>query len=460
METAPPPLDQDQEARPDHNAPFSCRIEKLVFGGWGLAHHGGKTVFVNNVATGETVQARIYKKAKGVRYAEMVAVESPNANARRPVSCQHAGICGGCSYQHLTPDAQISAKAAILREIYGPAVEILPPILSPDEFHYRNKMEFGFTRPPEGEITYGLHPRGRFRHILDLQECRLVPPALWQAGQMVKAWIQQHDAVGTTGQDGFWQHLTLRQAQQGSQLLLILEVADVADLRVKQLAEYAMAHIPGLCGVGAKLRHKPPVWLAGQHHLEETVGDVVLRYNAENFFQVNIGILPRLMSRIADIIQSHPPSMVWDLFSGTGLFGIALGKLLGGSMPIIAAEADETAAKIANDNAALNGLENYQSWAEDLYQSGWGQRLLQRLGQPADNALAVIDPPRAGLTNKTVAELVVLNPKRIVYVSCNPTTQKRDIDWLLKIGYRLGGVQMIDMFPQTYHLESLAWLER
>jgi 23S rRNA (uracil1939-C5)-methyltransferase len=460
METTPPPLDQDPDARPDRNAPFSCRIEKLVFGGWGLAHHAGKTVFVNNVAAGETVTARIYKKAKGVRYAEMVGVESPNAIARRAVSCQHAGICGGCSYQHLTTEAQIQAKAAILREIYGPSVEILRPILSPDEFHYRNKMEFGFTRPPDGAITYGLHPRGRFRHILDLQECRLVPAALWQAGQMVKAWIQKNDSAGTTGQDGFWQHLTLRQAQQGKQLLLILEVADIADTRTKLLAEHAMTHIPGIIGVGAKLRHQAPIWLAGQHYLEEIVGEVRLRYNAENFFQVNIAILPHLMSRIAEIIQSHPPAMVWDLFSGTGLFGITLGKLLGGSIPVIAAEADATAAKIANDNAAQNGLVNYQSWAEDLYQSGWGQRLLTRLGKPADNALAIIDPPRAGLTNKTVAELVVLNPKRIVYVSCNPTTQKRDIDWLLKIGYRLGGVQMIDMFPQTYHLESLAWLER
>ncbi len=436
--------------------PIECKIQKMVFGGWGLTHHNGKPVFVSNVADGEQVTARIYKKAKGVRYAELNDIVTANQNARTEKKCQHAGLCGGCTYQHLTTDYQLKTKQTILDEVFGGKIALSDPIISPRQFNYRNKMEFGFTRPPGGEITYGLHPRGRFRHIIDLQECHLINPDLWATGQAIKQLIRTHFPADTTGDGGFWQHLTMRQAFGDGSVLITFEVENPADEKIKKIAELVQQTCPAVIGVCVKKRHGSPSVVRGRNYLEETVGKVVLRYYAENFFQVNVAILPSLIEQIAARIAEISPKVLYDLFSGVGLFGIALAPHLSKDTHIIAAEADTTAAQIARDNAKRNGIENYQSQAMDLYNKGWGLQLRQN----ATPAVAIIDPPRAGLTQKTVDEIAALGPSRIIYVSCNPTTQKRDIDWLSRFGYQLNDLRLIDMFPQTYHLESLAILDR
>ena len=436
--------------------PFECQIEKLVFGGWGLTHHAGKTVFVANVADHEQVVARIYKKAKGVRYAEMNSIITPNAEARVQTACVHAGSCGGCSYQHLSHDYQIKTKRTILSEAFRHSIELGDSILSPTPFHYRNKMEYGFTRPPGGEITYGLHPRGRFRHIIDLSECQLIRPDLWQVGQIVKNLIQTQYPYDSAGEKGFWQHLTLRQSFANGAVLVTLEVENPLDDKIPSLAAAIRKQCPIVTGVLAKRRHGAPSVIDGSGQLEEIIGQTRLHYRAENFFQVNVAILPALIDQIASLVTESKAKIIYDLFSGVGMFGITVAQKLGGNVRVIAAESDYTAAQIANDNAQLNRLSNYQSIAMDLYQKGWGAALRQ-----ADqDGVLIIDPPRAGLTNNTIAEIAAIQPKRIIYISCNPTTQKRDTDWLLALGYQLKGLRLIDMFPQTYHLESLAWLDR
>lgn len=434
-----------------------CQISKMVFGGWGLTHMNGKTVFVSNVAAGEKVLARIYKKAKGVRYAECEGIIEANANDRTPKRCQHAGICGGCSYQHIHHGAQLRIKEDILRETFQGQHPLGQTIVSPREFNYRNKMEYGFTRPPDGEITYGLHPRGRFRHILDLQECHLINPDLWAAGQKIKSIIRRDYPNDTTGQDGFWQHLILRQSFTDNSILAGIEAESLEDPRLAELAANIMREIPGCAGVFGKKRHGLPVAVLGKNYLEENILGAQMRYYAENFFQVNVSILPELMPIIADLVREAEPKLLYDLFSGVGLFGVCLAHLIGQEIEVVAAESDRSAAEIANENAKLNNLQNYQSLALDLYQKGWGEQLKRRV---KGNSVAIIDPPRAGLTNNTVAEIARLSPDRLIYVSCNPTTQKRDIDWLKAHGYKQKGLRLIDMFPQTYHLESLAWLDK
>ena len=421
-------------------------------------HADGKTIFVSNVAPREKITARIYKKAKGVRYAECESIIEQNTTDRTDKKCQHAGTCGGCSYQHLHHQSQIQIKEAILRETFQNAVDLGPTIHSPTAFEYRNKMEFGFTRPPGGAATFGLHPRGRFRHILDLQECHLIAPDLWAAGQTIKSILRADFPEDSMGEKGFWQHLILRQSRHTRKCLITIEAEDPTSDKLRQLGEKAMAQIPIIAGFCVKKRHGAPMPLLGDNFLDEHVDGVDLRYYAENFFQVNVAILPELIAEVSQLAAGVNAKTLYDLFSGVGLFGIALGKKLGSGLTVIAAEADASAAQIANDNAKRNGLTHYHSHAMDLYGRGWGANLAKL--SPGGASIAVIDPPRAGLTDKTIAEIVQLSPKRLIYISCNPTTQKRDIDILKSHGYTLGGLRLIDMFPQTYHLESLAWLDR
>jgi tRNA/tmRNA/rRNA uracil-C5-methylase (TrmA/RlmC/RlmD family) len=356
----------------------------------------------------------------------------------------------------LSYDTQIATKEKILRETFHHQFEIGETIRSPQIFNYRNKMEYGFTRNQAGQITLGLHPRGRFRHVLDLQECHLIGSTPWQAVEAVKTILRGIDKGWLMGQEGFWQHFTLRHSISRDQLLVTFEVQNPADPLILEVATALQAACPAIVGVFVKERHKLPTLLLGQEYLEEVIDNTLFTYRAENFFQVNVHILPQILAAIKPLIEEIKPEMFYDLFSGVGFFGVALGKYLNSTTRVIAAESDRKAAEIAHQNAKQNQLGNYDSLCIDLYGKNWAALLPQDPGR----SVALIDPPRAGLTNNTIAEIIKLSPTRLIYVSCNPTTQKRDIDWLVNTGYKLRGLRLMDMFPQTYHLESLAWLDK
>ncbi|MDJ0624966.1 MAG: 23S rRNA (uracil(1939)-C(5))-methyltransferase RlmD [Candidatus Caenarcaniphilales bacterium] len=445
----------------------TLRVEKNVYGGYGLSHlrisKGGqeivRPVFVPNVIENELVEVQIKGKKKKVLWAELLDVIEEDQSQRIKAKCQHSLACGGCSYQHISYENQLKIKEDILREIYQGELELGSTISSPNRFNYRNKCEFSFGQEESGELQLGLHPPGKFFEVMDLQECFLLPQKMWNVLQKIKK-LANNSGLGAfkdLKKIGFWSTITVRYSSSNDGMLLIFKVANPEELKLKEISTQLVREFPQVLGVLALPAPRGElVQIAGINTISQRINNVELVYQAENFFQINTFILPLLMERVVHFVRQANIDIVYDLFGGVGTLGIYIAKQLPHIQKVIGAESDEKACKMASFNAELNSLDNYESNFLNLYKRGWGKALKQE----KKKACAIIDPPRAGMSQKSIKDIGELNPQSIVYVSCNPVTQKRDIDLLSDFGYRIQSLQLIDMFPQTYHLESIAFLEK
>lgn len=441
----------------------TLRIEKMVYGGHGLAYDENKTFLVPHVALNELVKANFKYRKKGIRWAELKEIIEPNLQARTEVLCQHVGVCGGCAYQHLSYESQIQIKENILKEIYDYKIELEKSLISPQQFNYRNKCELTFGNNREtGLLELGFHPAGKFFEILDVQECHLLPSLTWNILQEIKS-LTAHSSLKAyedLKDQGFWSTVTIRQSSSSNEVLIIFKVNDKQEDKTEliKLSEQLLNKFPEVKGI--LLRPAPRgdlKLLFGRDTLSQKLGsDFELVYQAENFFQINTFILPSFLDLlVAEIINLNTDfDVVYDLFAGVGALGLYSAFKLPNIKKFVGAESDEIACKIASLNAELNNLNNYQSHHIDLYKRGWGQRLAEK----NENICAIIDPPRAGLSQKTLKDLIDLKARNLIYISCNPTTQRRDIKLLEEANYKLKSLRLIDMFPQTHHLESMAVL--
>lgn len=443
--------------------PRTMRIEKLAYGGYGLTHtEDGKAVFIPNVADDELVEAKIHSKKKKVLWADLLKVIEPNEEQRIEAKCFHAKECGGCSYQHISYEYQIKVKEKILKEIYLNQVELGSTITSPQQLNYRNKCEFSFgvdKFDEQEKLQLGLHPPGKFFEVMDLQECHLLPSKMWDVLQRVKA-LAKESGLGVykdLKQTGFWSTITIRYSSSNHGMLLIFKVANPQDEKLREIARQLISEFSYVLGVLAFPAPRGDlIQIAGINTVSQRVNNVELIYHAENFFQINTHILPLLMERVVYFVRQANPDVVYDLFGGVGALGVYVAKQLPNVKQVIGAESDERACKMATFNSELNKLRNYESNFLDLFKRGW----CKILKKESKNSCAIIDPPRAGMSQKSIRDIAELDPKSIVYVSCNPTTQKRDIDLIQEYGYKLISLQLIDMFPQTHHLESIAFLQK
>lgn len=434
-------------------------IEKLVYGGCGLSIVNNKAVFTKYVAAGESVHAKITKKKKGVFWADLLEVEKLDESVRVEPICQHFGQCGGCSYQHLDYEHQVRTKQKILQELF-PDLEQNEPIFASDpaqRWHYRNKCEFTFSEERDtGEFQLGLHAPGKYFEILDLKECHIVHPLMWRLSQDLKGFAENSSlgAYHDIRETGFWATATIRVAsdEKGQeQLILLLKVKDSNHQILQELSEW----LGGLYGdtlVGIFAFDAPRgdiQCISGQKYLYQQILSEV-RYSVGDFFQVNINMFRETLSRINELVSDIQPEVVLDLFAGVGVIGMAIADA-NPAIQVIGAESNPGALDIPE-------MPNYTMHHLDLYKSGWIDTVME--GIEDKDICLVVDPPRAGLTKKTVKQISEINPRNIIYMSCNPTTQQRDIEMFVEYGYNPQSLQLIDMFPQTYHIESLMTLQK
>lgn len=436
---------------------MQLKIEKLVYGGYGLAHHEGKAILIRGVAPDEIVEVELKYKRKGIWWANLKQIIEPK-NRQKPI-CQHAKECGGCSYQHLNSQNQILIKEKILEEIYENKIQLGQSIISPQEFYYRNKCEFTFGEDEQGNLSLGLHPEGKFFEVLNLKECHLLPHKMWKILQRVKqlAQVSGLKPYKDLKEEGFFSTITLRRSSSSQEVLLIWKVKNPQEKKLLELSLTLQSEFENIKGILAVQAPRGKiVLLNGQNSLSQQIDDLNFIYEAENFFQINTFVLPLLMQEIKNLVQKANPEILYDLFAGVGAIGIYVGKYLPNIQKIIGAESDQKACELAALNAEINNVNNYESHFLNLYKSGWGSFLKKN----NKNICVLIDPPRAGLSGKTIKEIVKINPQTIIYVSCNPSTQKRDLDEFALAGYNLESLKLIDMFPQTMHLEAIAYLKK
>lgn len=424
---------------------MKLRIEKAIYGGAGLARNEGKAVFVPFALPGETVEARIAEDRGGYATAELEAVLEPSA-ARVKAACAYFGACGGCHYQHADYATQLEMKRAILRETLERArIREVPEmgVVSGEAFGYRNRVRLHVQRNP-----FCLCYKRRNSHVnLPVAACPIAAPWLEKAIEIVNregarlglgAWVTEaeffSDREGSALLVAFWTERSARDAQR-----LLEEMWPGLQEALPQVAGAAVFSL------GKKGQPGRMLASCGAGELRYACGGRAYRVSAGSFFQVNRFLIDALVDLVTG---NESGASAWDLYAGVGLFSLALTEKFA---EVTAVESAASSVRDLREN--LRGT-RHRIVASDT--AAFLRRAVEERAPAPD--LVVADPPRAGLGRDVTTFLGKLRAPRITYVSCDPATLGRDLAALLECGYRLNQVRLVDLFPQTYHMESVTHL--
>ncbi|HWO47644.1 MAG TPA: 23S rRNA (uracil(1939)-C(5))-methyltransferase RlmD [Solirubrobacterales bacterium] len=430
---------------------LELEIDSLAFGGRGVARAEGFVVFVAGALPGDLVRAEVTKPKK--RFAEARTVEVVRASPDRlPDVCVHGGEpCPGAPWQGLPYERQLAHKqeqvAEALDRIGGlegyELKEIVPAV---EQWRYRNKLEYSFGEDPEGEPTLGFHARGRWDLIVGVEDCHLASEAGNVARNEVRDWARAESipAYDARARRGVLRNLAVREGRRTEQIQTRLVTTKARFPRPPvDLHTIVEGDAGGTEG---------PTGVLGEERLREELCGLQLEMSHGAFFQTNTEMAERLYAVAAEFAGLTGNERVFDLFCGIGTIGLTMAAQAG---EVWGLEIVPEAIADAERNARRNKVENAHFMAAN---ARTGVRpLVEKAGKPD---VVVVDPPRAGLSQKIVRRVIECEAKKIVYVSCNPTTLAPNAVQLGEAGYKLARVRPVDMFPQTPHIECVALFEK
>lgn len=378
--------------------------------------------------------------------------------------CEHFGLCGGCSWQHWTYEAQLQQKTAQVKSYmvnngHDPDV-VQPTIGAVKEWNYRNKMEFTFS--PSGEL--GLHEKDNYRHVIPLKECLIASSTMVDVSMTVATWAKKHQITGYDKgtHTGILRNLMVRHSQATNEVMLAL-FATVAPEEVpvhQELVDTIVSNHPEVKSlmwlenreVADRVQSEKTHVLSGRDYIYDELAGFRFRLWFDTFFQTNPEQAQVLVDLALELAQARPDERMIDLFCGVGTFSLPFAKEV---KELYGVEIVESSIASAKRNAVDNEITNALFFAQDA-RRGLAE-VVETYGTPD---LLLVDPPRSGAGGKVMRRIGRTEAKRVVYISCNPETFAEDIVHLQAFGYRLEVVQPVDLFPQTYHCEIVALLSR
>jgi len=425
-------------------------VNDVAHDGRGVARVGDKAVFIQGALTGERVMFRYTRRKRS--YDEGVVTQVLEAAPERvQPRCPHYAICGGCSLQHMAPEAQVAAKQQVLRDNLAQIgkvtpQQILPPLLNDTPWGYRRKARLGVKWVPQkGKVLVGFRERGSSK-VADLGECHVLHPRvggiLPQLGELIGG-LSIRDRVPQ-----------IEMAMDDERCVLIFRILDpLGEADVGRLREFGRTHdiVPYIQSGGPDTvapLDPPGVDL----HYSLPSQDLELGFLPGDFTQVNTGINRRMVDRALELLAPSATDRVLDLFCGVGNFTLPLARHAG---QVTGVEGDAGLVQRARENAARNRLENVDFFTANLYEelepAAWRERRFDK---------ALLDPPRSG-AREVLSMLPALGVDSVLYISCYPGTLARDAGELVhEHGYRLICAGVMDMFPHTAHVESIALFKR
>lgn len=404
---------------------ITLKIHSLVYEGYGISRlPDGKVIFVPFVMPGETAEARIIEEKRGHALTELVKIIEPHPQRTTP-RCAHFGVCGGCHYQQIPYQLQLEYKQAIFKEQLQRIAGIEAPVIkeifpSAKDWGYRNSLHFSLS--PGGKLCFADLYRNQ---PFEVRECHLPLP------DIATFWPQIEFESGTK-----LERVEVRQNQDGG-MMLVLRGSEGELPEVETEAPVSIVHLGG----------KDQVVMAENDYLIMCVMEKDFKVSAGSFFQTNLDGAGTLVSAVRDAVIQSPCSSIMDVFCGVGLFSAFLAD---DSEHIIGIESSLSAC----DDYAVN-LDEYDNIS--LYQ-GKAENIIPLIKEKPD--CIIVDPPRAGLKHEAAQALIEKSPNLLVYVSCNPSTLARDARNLAEGGYNLESSTLVDMFPQTFHIESVNTFKR
>jgi 23S rRNA (uracil1939-C5)-methyltransferase len=446
--------------RPSRGDELDLRVDSLAYGGAGVARADGYVVFVRDAVPGDRVRARITKRKRA--YAEARAVELIEPSPERiPPVADHPGA----PWQVLPYERQLEVKAeqvadALKRIGHLEGFELEPIVPAVAQWRYRNKLEYSFGTADDGSLVCGFHAPGSWERIVHVEDCLLASERGNAARRAALEWCRAHGlrAYDRRAQEGLLRNLVVREGRRTGELQVRLVTSD---------ERVSLDGFPEAVGadsvmwtraadVGETTLGGASEVLHGTEAIDEELtvagSDLRFRLSAEAFFQTNTEMAERLYGTAVEFAGLQGWERVYDLFCGIGTIGLALAPRAG---EVWGLEIVEEAIADAISNARRNEIANARFFAGDVRLAL--RELAEEAGRPD---VLVVDPPRAGLSAKIVRRIVETAPKRIVYVSCNPTTLAPNAAQLVEAGWQLKRVRPVDMFPQTPHIECVALLER
>ncbi len=462
--------------RPKKGDELELTVESLAFGGKGVAHLNGYVIFIKGALPDQKVLARLTKRRNGYGEAKTLEIlkETPSYITSK---CDHFPTCGGCSFQDFDYYAQIEQKKAQVIDIFRRIGHMDKPKLhqvvpAEEIFHYRNKMEFSFSNRrwvlpeeeenAEADFALGLHIPGRFDKILDISTCWIQKPVANEILNTVRNVAQK---TGLTPYDirehsGYLRHLIIRLGERTDEVMVNIVTSREEKELLEPIVEGIKKVHPSVTSIVNNITRRRAgvsygeweVLLHGRPTITERLGDFTFEISANSFFQTNSAQGEKLYKIARDFAEFRGDEILYDLYCGTGSTSIFMAQQV---KQVYGFEVVPPAVEDAVRNAVSNGIINCRFFPANLDKFFRKSSILSEI-EPPD--IVLLDPPRAGMHPKLVNDVVDMSPEKIVYISCNPSTQARDVALLSEKGFKLKNLAMVDMFPHTPHIETVALL--
>lgn len=453
----------------------NVRIDEMVAEGKCMTRLDNMVVFVGGVAPGDVVDLRITRQKKNFLEAEPVRFHAFSELRVQPF-CEHFGTCGGCKWQHIGYDTQLFYKQKQVKDnlerIGKVALPEFDPIIGSDKTaFYRNKLEYTFSK--NGWLTneqiqsgaefnrnvLGFHMPGRFDKILDIENCYLQPEPSNSIRLAARDFARTLDLpfYDAVKQEGFWRNIIIRTANTGELMVILLVKSDVQEA-IFGMLDHLYAQFPEITSLQYVVNPKmndtfhdmEVVCYKGLPYIHEEMEGIRFRVGPKSFYQTNAEQAYILYKQTRDLAGLTGSELVYDLYTGAGTIANFVARHC---REVIGIEYVPSAIEDAKINSQINDITNTTFYAGDM-KDILSDELINRHGRPD---VIITDPPRAGMHPDVIAKLLQVHANRIVYVSCNPATQARDLE-LLSEKYDVTRVQPVDMFPQTHHVENIVLL--
>ena len=452
-------------------------LEKFADRGKSLARINGYVVFVAGAVPGDRVLARIRRRKKRFAEAYIVELITPSPLRVQP-RCEYFGTCGGCKWQHVDYAAQLEAKRQSVIDALSHAggfseVEVRPTCGSEQIFHYRNKMEYSFSasrwltseeiatgKSFDTDFALGMHAPGRFDRVIDLKACYLPPPV---SIRVVNKFRDYAKSLGWTcwnvrTHEGYLRHLVIRTGEHTGEVMVNVVTNGFDEEAFNGLSRFFQTHFPEVTtlintihtGVSQVAIGEEKYIAYGEGVIRDKIGGYTFEISPQAFFQTNTRQAERLYEFAREFSEPSSEDLVYDFYCGAGTISIFMAPHV---KHVVGVELVPEAIKNANVNASSNGIQNCTFVDGDL-KTLFTEEFVREHGRPH---ILIVDPPRAGMHEKVVEQIAKLRPERVVYVSCNPQTQARDLKLLSHI-YSIECAQPVDLFPHTYHTENVVKL--
>lgn len=436
------------------------KIDKVIFPNKSFGYVEGNRINLKGGIEGQKVKAYIKRKRKDSFDAKIIEVVEKSP-LEIDSKCSHFEKCGGCTYQSFSYEKELKYKVAQVKELFDREglenINFLGIEKSPKEYEYRNKMEFTFGDEEKGgPLSLGLHRRGKFYEIVNVENCNIVDSDFTTILKEVLNYFKEKEIpyYNKKFHKGVLRHLVVRKALSTGEILINLVTSSQGEINLNELVERLNSielegEIVGFLhttndNVADAIKVDKLDLIYGRDYMIEEILGLKFKISPFSFFQTNTFGSEKLYSIVREFAGDIDNKIVFDLYSGTGTIGQIMAPV---AKEVIGIEIVEEAVEMAKENAKLNNLSNIEFIAGDVLKE------VGNLKQKPD--LIVIDPPREGINPKAIGKIIDFSPENFVYVSCNPVTLVRDLKEFINRGYKIDKMKLMDMFPKTPHVETV-----